>query len=66
MDIRVSGMTCEHCERAVRDELGRIAGVRDVAIQIVPGGVSTITVTPDLPLNALSEAIAEAGYDIVD
>lgn len=33
----VSGMTCEHCSKAVRAELGELEGVREVSIELVPG-----------------------------
>jgi copper chaperone len=59
----VSGMTCEHCVRAVTSELGGLGGVTSVTVDLVPGGVSSITVTSDatLPDQAVSEALDEAG-----
>jgi copper chaperone len=60
---RVTGMTCEHCVRAVSGELGALAGVSDVAIDLVPGGASAVTVTSDGPLarRAVADALDEAG-----
>lgn len=60
----VSGMTCEHCVRAVNDELGALDGVTAVAVDLVPGGMSAVTVTSDLPLSAaqVADAVDEAGY----
>ncbi|WP_205708726.1 heavy-metal-associated domain-containing protein [Kineococcus siccus] len=57
-------MTCEHCVRAVTEELSALPGVRDVAVALVPGGSSTVTVTSDAPLaaDAVREAVDEAGY----
>jgi len=37
---RVTGMTCEHCVRAVSGELRALDDVSDVAIDLVPGGAS--------------------------
>jgi copper chaperone len=59
----VTGMTCEHCVRAVSDELARLPGVAAVAVSLVPGGESTVTVTSaePLPADAVSAALDEAG-----
>ena len=61
---RVTGMTCGHCTAAVTEELVALAGVSDVAIDLVPGGTSTVTVASDAPLDptAVAAAIDEAGY----
>jgi copper chaperone CopZ len=61
---RVTGMTCEHCVRAVSGELRDLEGVSDVAVGLVPGGVSAVTVTSDGPLarQAIADALDEPGY----
>ena len=63
----VAGMTCEHCVRAVTDELSALRGVRDVAVDLVAGGTSTVRVVSDAPLPepAVRDAVAEAGYTLV-
>jgi len=60
---RVTGMTCEHCVRAVSGELGALDGVSHVAIDLVPGGASAVTVTSDGPLArpVVADALDEAG-----
>ncbi len=60
---QVTGMTCEHCVRAVSNELGNLDGVRDVAVELVPGGRSAVTVTSDgpVPERAVAAALDEAG-----
>lgn len=62
----VTGMTCEHCVASVKLEIGRLAGVNDVSVALVPGGTSSVTVTSADPLDAgeLAAAIDEAGYEI--
>jgi copper chaperone len=59
----VTGMTCEHCSRAVTSELVSLAGVSAVTVRLVPGGVSAVTVTSDSPLTAeaVATALDEAG-----
>ena len=41
---QVTGMTCEHCARAVREELKNLGGVTGVTVELVPGGESGVTV----------------------
>jgi copper chaperone CopZ len=59
----VTGMTCEHCVQAVTSELGGLPGVFEVGVDLVPDGVSLVTVTSDAPLpgHAVAEALDEAG-----
>lgn len=60
----VDGMTCGHCVKHVTTELTAIPGVEDVAIDLVVGGSSRVTVTSDAPLadEDVAAAIDEAGY----
>jgi copper chaperone CopZ len=60
----VSGMTCHHCVLSVQEELGELEGVSAVEVDLVPDGVSHVTVTSAGPLepDAVAAAIAEAGY----
>jgi copper chaperone CopZ len=64
--LPVNGMTCGHCVQAVTQELTRLAGVQDVAVELVPDGTSRVTVTSATPLDdaAVRAAIDEAGYDV--
>lgn len=64
--ITVTGMTCGHCTAAVTKELSAIPGVSDVAIDLVAGGDSPVTVTSTGPLDhdAVREAVDEAGYAV--
>jgi copper chaperone len=61
---QVQGMTCGHCVSAVRSEIGQIAGVSDVAVELETGQV---TVTADQPVDdaAVQAAVEEAGYELV-
>lgn len=60
----VTGMTCGHCESAVREEISRIAGVRDVSVDLGTGKV-TVGADGDLDLAAVRAAVEEAGYQLV-
>lgn len=60
---KVTGMTCGHCVNAVTGELSGLSGVSGVTVDLVPDGVSLITVTSEgpLPAEAVTEALDEAG-----
>jgi copper ion binding protein len=57
-------MTCGHCVQAVSTEVGKLAGVTDVEVDLATGAV---TVTSDAPLEreAVAAAVDEAGYELV-
>jgi|tagenome__1003787_1003787.scaffolds.fasta_scaffold20652338_1 copper chaperone len=59
----VTGMTCEHCTRAVSAELRALDGVAGVTVDLVPGGASAVTVESNAPLadEAVAAALDEAG-----
>jgi copper ion binding protein len=59
----VKGMTCGHCVQAVSDELGKLDGVRDVAVDL---GSGAVTVTSEAPLAdaQVLRAVDEAGYEL--
>jgi copper chaperone len=61
----VTGMTCEHCVRAVTGELSELPGVDDVKVDL---GTGAVTVTSDAPLpdDAVRAAVDEAGYELAD
>lgn len=61
---QVDGMTCGHCVGAVTEELTELPGVTDVAVQLVAGGTSTVTLTSETPLDReeVAAAVDEAGY----
>ncbi len=60
----VTGMTCQHCVASVTEELQEVAGVREVSVDLVAGGTSTVTVASDQPLtdDVVEAAVTEAGY----
>lgn len=61
--FKVEGMTCGHCAHAVTEEVGAIDGVTAVVVDLVPEGVSTVTVESDsdVSADAVRDALVEAG-----
>jgi len=61
--IRISGMSCAHCVRAVFTAL---AGVEGVARADVSIGSAEVEHDGRVTVEALRSAIAVAGYEVVD
>lgn len=59
----VTGMTCDHCVRAVQSEVGKVSGVASVAVDLAAGKV---TVQSEAPLDpaAVRAAVEEAGFEL--
>jgi len=58
----VPGISCGHCEAAIEREVGSVAGVSDVDVDL---GSKLVTVRGEsLDRDELVAAIDEAGYDV--
>ncbi|OBI83831.1 heavy-metal-associated domain-containing protein [Mycobacterium sp. E740] len=62
--ITVSGMTCGHCAASVREEIGELAGVTAVGVDVASGAVTIDSAAPLDPA-AIRSAVEEAGYRLV-
>ncbi|MGY1693704.1 MULTISPECIES: heavy-metal-associated domain-containing protein [unclassified Geodermatophilus] len=60
----VTGMTCDHCRRAVTEEIAAVDGVGSVAVDLATG---TVTVTAEHPVDRadIAAAVDEAGYALL-
>ncbi|OBG62162.1 MULTISPECIES: heavy-metal-associated domain-containing protein [unclassified Mycobacterium] len=63
-EYRVDGMSCGHCESAVRDEVGRLPGVERVDVSADTGRL-VITSSSPIDADAVLGAVDEAGYEAV-
>lgn len=61
----VVGMTCEHCVRSVSEEVGGIAGVTDVEVELSTGAL-TVTSSGELDEDEVRAAVREAGYHLAN
>jgi copper chaperone len=60
-DYVVTGMTCEHCERAVEGEVVQIPGV-EAATASADTGRLVVTTNEPVDHDLIVAAVAEAGY----
>lgn len=60
--VSVPGMTCGHCEAAVKGEVGKVAGVTDVAVDLA---TKLVTITGEsVDRAAVVAAVDEAGFEV--
>lgn len=57
----VPDISCEHCQRAIEGEVGQVAGVDHVRVDI---DAKVVTVDGDASDDAVRAAIDEAGYSV--
>ena len=61
--INVVGMTCDHCIKAVTEEVMNIDGVQSVQVDL-DSGVVAIDASHEISRDLLLEAVDEAGYEL--
>ncbi len=61
--LTVNGMMCNHCKAAVEKALSAVAGVESAVVDLE---AKTATVTGDADTAALSAAVTDAGYEVVE
>lgn len=68
IEASVEGMTCGHCVKSVTEEISALAGVTDVAIDLVVDGKSVVTISAEetVPTEKIAKAVEEAGYSLVE
>lgn len=60
-EFQVSGMSCGHCEVAIRGEVSRIAGVESIDVSATTGRLIVTSAEP-VSDQAVLAAVDEAGY----
>ena len=59
--LKIDGMMCEHCEKAVTDALSAVDGVESVKAD-AKAGTAAVTMKPGTDEEVLKAAVAKAGY----
>ncbi len=63
-EFQVTGMTCGHCEMAVRGEVSKLTGVEGVEVSAATGRLVVSTSAPVEDIDVIA-AVDEAGYQAV-
>lgn len=62
--LNVQGMTCGHCEAAVKGALEELNGVSSVEVHLTSGKVDVTHDESKVKEEALREAVEDQGYDV--
>jgi copper chaperone CopZ len=62
--FQVTGMSCDHCQRAVTEEISRVPGVQGITVDLAAGRV-TVTATQPVDRADVAHAVSEAGYTLI-
>ena len=63
--LQVTGMTCGHCEKAVKTALLNVEGVNEVSVSLKDGKVEVGHDSIKAPVGKLKEAVEDQGYDVI-
>lgn len=63
--LKVEGMSCEHCKSAVESAVGKIDGVESVTATPATDTVDLKFNGEEQVLSEVEKAIYDAGYDVV-
>ncbi|KZE89894.1 heavy-metal-associated domain-containing protein [Microbacterium sp. TNHR37B] len=61
-EFQVTGMTCGHCESAVRGEVSQVPGITDIEVS-AQTGLLRVTTADAVDTAAVIAAVEEAGYE---
>ncbi|AKL86345.1 MULTISPECIES: copper chaperone CopZ [Bacillus] len=62
--IKVEGMSCQHCVKAVESSVGELNGVSAVHVNLEAGEVDVSFHADQVSLKEITDAIEDQGYDV--
>jgi copper chaperone CopZ len=60
--IKIEGMHCHKCERAIQQALSSLSGVHEVEVDFASGQASVLFTKGQVTVQELLDAVNEAGY----
>lgn len=63
--LSVKGMSCGHCEKAVKTALLQLDGIKEVQVFLSKGKVDVEFDGDKVNVGKMKEAIEDQGYDVV-
>ncbi len=64
LELKVEGMSCQHCVAAVTNAVGSVPGVEDVTVDLATGLVKVRGHAGAVQREEMIEAIRAAGYAV--
>lgn len=63
--LKVQGMSCNHCVNSIEGNVGQLAGVSSVKVDLNAGEVTVEFNNEQTTVDQIKETIEEQGYDVV-
>ena len=63
--IKVEGMSCSHCENAIKQSVGAMEGVNEVFVNLEKKTVSVDYNSSKVSLDKIKKEIEDQGYDVL-
>ncbi len=63
--LKVEGMSCEHCVKAVQTAVGALPGIENVSVDLKGKTVSVKYNPQQSTLDAIKAEIDDQGYDVI-
>lgn len=63
--LKVDGMSCAHCENAVKTAVGALTGVSKVTVDLAAKTVTVAFDATKVNMEAIKNAIEDQGYDVL-
>ncbi|PXV91062.1 copper chaperone [Lachnotalea glycerini] len=64
--IKVDGMACDHCVKAITNALKALPGIGSVVVDLKAGTVAVEYDSSQSKLDQIKSEIEEQGYDIIE
>jgi copper chaperone len=65
ISLNVSGMSCEHCVKAIKNGLLELDGIIDVKVYLEEGTVTVEYEPSKVTIDNIKNVIEDAGYEVV-
>ncbi|MFD1737653.1 copper chaperone CopZ [Bacillus salitolerans] len=62
--LKVNGMSCGHCIKAIEGSVGELSGVNHVKVNLEQGTVDLEFNSAEVTLDQIKETIDDQGYDV--
>jgi len=62
--LKVNGMSCGHCVKAVEGSVGELDGVNSVKVDLATGTVAVEYKSEQVTVDKIKETIDEEGYEV--
>ncbi|PAE36673.1 copper chaperone CopZ [Bacillus sp. 7884-1] len=63
--LKVNGMSCGHCVKAIEGSVGELTGVESVKVHLDAGNVDVEFNPSEVSLDKIKEMIDDQDYDVV-